>query len=83
MGNELSSLDARSALDESVKPRTLPKRTASAVADHILGGHVKKVVFMVRLTASILFIPLKLSLIRFVRGYFKAHEVLPMHIGHI
>ena len=48
MGNELSALDNRSTFDDSVTPRTLAKRTVSAVADYIRSGHVSKVVFMVR-----------------------------------
>lgn len=47
MGNELSALDNCSTFDDSVTPRTLAKRTASAVADYIRSGHVSKVVFMV------------------------------------
>jgi len=47
MGNELSALDNRSTFDDSVTPRTLAKRSVSAVADYIRSGHVRKVVFMV------------------------------------
>lgn len=47
MGNELSALDNRPTFDDSVTPRTLAKRSVSAVADYIRSGHVSKVVFMV------------------------------------
>ncbi|KAF8424934.1 DHS-like NAD/FAD-binding domain-containing protein [Tirmania nivea] len=47
MGNDLSAIDNRSTFDDSVTPRTLAKRTVSAVADYIRSGHVNKVVFMV------------------------------------
>ena len=43
MGNEYS----QTQIDESMQPKTLSSRSVQAVADYILSGKVKKVVFMV------------------------------------
>lgn len=71
----MSRPDNRPPFDDSVNPRTLSQRSVSAVADYIRSGHVSKIVFMVRLRASALFLPSWLSLIE---GNLKARGVIPI-----